>query len=149
MLLWLFTWTSLFVQVTTLKCVCPLKGGPITTQHAHVILMPSRVIPQWGIRIMPQWDIIRDLNISDPRSPVSDIPPWGFNRGKTVHYAVTCRTFWVFFFGRIFPGQLLPLILWVLARDLHTLMNVWLHPSLVEPAHLAIPLVQGLVCRTY
>ena len=68
--------------MTTLKCVCPLKGGPITTQHAHV--MPSRVIPQWGIRIMPQWDIIRDLNISDPRSPVSDIPPWGFNRGKTL-----------------------------------------------------------------
>ena len=53
-----------------------------------------RILSHWAFWIKPQWDSIRNEASSDPSKPVSDISPWGFNRGNTVLIGTFCFHFY-------------------------------------------------------
>ena len=72
--------TSTYKQIK-FTYVVRAKGQQIGNMPAR---RQFRILSHWAFRIKPQWDSIRNEASSDPSKPVSDISPWGFNRGNTV-----------------------------------------------------------------
>ena len=72
--------TSTYKQIK-FTYVVRAKGQQIGNMPAR---RQFRILSHWAFRIKPQWDSIRNEASSDPSKPVSDISPWGINRGNTV-----------------------------------------------------------------